>query len=127
MAGKNIWAQSPVDIFEFKPPKSSPQPSITIPVSLSDTSPLQSITESGGEPIILPPDTVLPIRVDPSSEGIQTISAVGSCKTVSIMNILLSVIFVILLTALIVIGVKKYIEYQKPDDNEQEEDLESLK
>lgn len=117
----NIWEQSPVDIFEhrfIKPIESLSQtvPKVEIPVklsdklSLSDTSSLKDLTES--EKIVLPNRLIIPIKVDTMNETGITAVAVGSCKTMSLMNIILCIVLVLLIASLIVLFVKKYQEYQ---------------
>lgn len=122
----NIWEQSPVDIFNLRTIKdigsnSKSVPMVEIPVKLSDTSSLKNLTES--ETITLPDRIILPVRVDPQSELGITAVAVGSCSSMSLMNIILCVILVLLIASLIGLSIRKYQEYRNSINNAQEDEI----
>lgn len=122
----NIWEQSPVDIFNLRSIKSigsnsQSAPVVEIPVKFSDTSSLKNLTES--ENIVLPDRIILPIKIDPQSELGITAVAVGSCSSMSLMNIILCVILVLLIASLIGLSIKKYQEYHSSINNIQEDEI----
>jgi hypothetical protein len=136
----NIWKQPPVDIFRYTPPRvttqtattpsaaaepAAPEPSVTS-IPLGDTSSLHSLTDSEGKPIFLPDRIVLPLEVDPTGQAVTPV-AVGSCESMSTLNMILSIVLVILISVLIMIGIKKYAEYhaaQRENDEENKTDEE---
>jgi uncharacterized membrane protein len=112
----NPWEQPPVNILgqvgRIKTPETKTVEIRTAPIT-STTSPLSVLSSDSSEAII-----TLPVTSSSNLQEEIIPIAVGSCESISVMNVILCLLLIILITVLVVIFVRRFTEYQNESRDE---------